>query len=173
MNTLNLPGFGFDPAHVVGMRVEMASDNDEIPIDWPCQIVRRASGLMKQRAQAATPGTRKIVEIRDAGRFDFPNRILASWSTDTGGEATTGIGDMRLQDAEHLAPWTAPVAVAVADAWERQADDMGDGLAHLHACAGEPGYTVLDEREVSHADWTATLRAALAYLREEAPAVTS
>ena len=166
--------FGFDPDHIVAMRVEMASDNDTLPADWPCEIVRRAAGLMKERAEGATPGTaRQIVEVRDADRFAFKHRVVAFWESENGGEASCAVGDMRLFDAEHIAPWTPVVAVLIAESWQHQADDMADQLAHLHACAGAPGYVVQDEREHMRHDWTATVRAALAYLREDAPAVTS
>jgi len=155
--------FGFDPTHVVYMRVEWASDR-EIPADWPCQIVRRAAALMKQRAEAATPGPWISLDggdrlMRDPG-LDI-DLVVPEYVVD---EPMSNAAN-----AEHIAALHPLVATAVADAWEHQADDMADHLAHLHACAGEPGYVVQDEREVMHHDWTATLRAALAYLREEAP----
>lgn len=118
--------FGFDPAHVVDMRVEMASDKDTLPTDWPCEIVRRAARDLKA---------------------DIEKRPI------TMGGAT--------RDWQLL----------VAEAWEHQADDMGDHLAHLHAFGPPGNWAVEDERECVHWDWTATLRAALAYLREDAPKV--
>lgn len=116
--------FGFDPGHIVDMRVEMAGESDELPAEWPCEIVRRAAKLMKERA-------------------------------------------------ENAAMMLDPVPVAlIADAWGHQADDMCDCLAHFHAF-GPPGSWVIDdEQESVHWDWTATVRAALAYLREWPPAVT-
>ncbi len=61
--------------------------------------------------------------------------------------------------------------MAIADAWEQQADDMADRLGHLHAFGPPGNWVVEDERESFRPDWTATLRAALKYLREDAPAV--
>jgi hypothetical protein len=46
---------------------------------------------------------------------------------------------------------------------------MADYGAHLHATA--IGFTVVDECGRDRYDWAATLRAALAYLRETAPEV--
>ena len=154
--------FGFDPGHVVDMRVEMASDSDELPVDWPCEIVRRAAKLMKERAEAATKGRwwREDMAVCATG-----SPYLA-WTGDG-----SGLIDEQLADAEHIAAFDPDAATAVADAWGHQADDMCDCLAHFHAFGPPGSWVVEDERESVHWDWTATVRAALAYLREDAPAV--
>lgn len=156
--------FGFDPAHITELRVEWASDRD-IPADWPSQIVRRAADLMKQRA-ADTTGERWHTESpagRGPGGIPWPATYVVADAD------ALRFRTYSVEDAAHVAALDPTVATAIAEAWEHQADDMGDHLAHLHACAGEPGYVVQDEREIDHYDWTATLRAALAYLREDAP----
>lgn len=64
-------------------------------------------------------------------------------------------------------------AHAIADAWGHLADDMADHGAHFHLVP--IGWTVVDEFGTDRLDetWTSTVRAALAYLRENAPEVTS
>ena len=116
--------FGFDPAHVVDLRVEMASEREALPDDWPSEIVRRAAETLKR---------------------DVEKRPI------------TAGGDDRA--------WQA----LAADAWLQQASDMVDGLAHLHAFGPPGNWVVEDEYEYVHFDWTVTLSAALAYLRETAP----
>lgn len=158
--------FGFDPTHVVGMRVEMASDNDAVPGDWPCEIVRRAAKLMRERAQNATLSASGRWIIRGDGN-SYPQSIADSASAILVADAFEAPGVNRI--ATHVM-MLDPVPVAlIADAWEHQADDMADHLAHLHPSEAAPSYAVHDEREIAHPDWTATLRAALAYLREDAP----
>jgi hypothetical protein len=57
----------------------------------------------------------------------------------------------------------------IADAWGHLADDMGDYGGHFHPVP--IGWTVVDEFGRDRNDWAATVRAALKYLRESAPAV--
>lgn len=161
--------FGFDPGHIVDMRVEMAGESDELPAEWPCEIVRRAAKLMKERAENATMSAsgRWIIRASETGYpqqiADNASAILIADCFEAPGVDRTSTHIMMLD----------PVPVAlIADAWGHQADDMCDCLAHFHAF-GPPGSWVIDdEQESVHWDWTATVRAALAYLREDAPAVT-
>jgi hypothetical protein len=67
--------------------------------------------------------------------------------------------------------WTPGFAEAVADAWSEDADGMADYFAHFHAVP--IGWAVYDEDECGQAEWTATVKAALAYLREDAPKVSA
>lgn len=78
--------------------------------------ITEASKLMRQRAAAATPsGRREVIQVRDPGPFDFQHRIVAYWPTETGGEASCALADLRAYDAQHIAPWTPVMALAVAD----------------------------------------------------------
>lgn len=158
--------FGFDPTHVVDMRVEMASERDELAAEWPSEIVRRAAKLMQQRAENGTQTNGRWYR-EDMAVATLESPYLA-WTGDGNGAI-----EEQLADAEHIAAFDPVVAKLIAEAWLHQADDMADHLAHLHACAGEPGYVVQDEGEHMRHDWTATLRAALAYLREDAPKVVA
>lgn len=167
--------FGFDPNHVVDMRVEMASEREDLPADWPSEIVRRAAKLMQERAYAATSGpwcASSVYSPRSAATSAVYSHAHPAGSGASEVIASTRVGKgglKRGEDAEHIAGLDPVVADAIAAAWLHQADDMADHLAHLHACDGEPGYVVQDEGEHMRHDWTATLRAALAYLREDAP----
>lgn len=158
--------FGFGPTHIVDMRVEMASENDLLPADWPCEIVRRAAKLMKERAQDAihTEGRNRLFVSRTKASktpvvvddVEQPTILIESFAARY--EAVN----------EHIAGLDPVVAISIADAWEHQADDMADLLAHVHAVpVGR--WVVQDEGERTRDDWTRTLRAALAYLREDAP----
>lgn len=160
--------FGFDPNHVVDMRVEMASEREDLPADWPSEIVRRAAKLMQERAGAAAHGPWHVELLGDKG---YPQRISNPQAIVIGQTYTSPT--VRPVHADYIAALSPDVATAIAGAWLHQADDMADHLAHLHATkplhGGEPGWFVADENERAHEDWTATLRAALAYLREDAP----
>lgn len=158
--------FGFDPAHIVEMRVEHASEWEDLPGDWPCEIVGRAAKLMQKRAQNATVSASGRWIIRGDGN-SYPQSIADSASAILVADAFEAPGVNRI--AAHVTMLDPVPALLIADAWLHQADDMADHLAHLHACAAEPGYVVHDERESARYDWTATLRAAVAYLREDAP----
>jgi hypothetical protein len=151
--------FGFDPAHVVEMRVEMASEREEIPADWPCQIVRRAAGHLRAH----------VVAIRaDIAQNPY-------WNGDPSDDEAwrSGIDNAAGGVAGTFAAlWAPGFADLIAESWNHQADDMGDHLGHFHAFGPPGGWVIEDERESVHWDWTATVRAALAYLREDAPAVT-
>jgi len=178
-NGLRPDPFGFDPTHLVELRAEYASDNDELPANWPCEIVRRAAKLMKERAGAATKGRWCASPVYSA-RATATSAVYSyahpagSGAAEVVASARVGKGGLkRGADAEHIAALDPDAAVAVADAWEQQADDMGDRLGHLHAFGPPGNWVVEDERESFRPDWTATLRAALKYLREDAPAVAS
>ena len=152
--------FGFDPSHVVDMRVEMASENDELPADWPCEIVRRAAKHVRAHVEAI--------------RADIASNPY--WSGDPSDDEAwrSGIDNAAGGIAGTFAAlWTPGFAESVAVSWERQADDMADGLAHFHAFGPPCSWVVEDERESVRFDWTATVRAALAFLREDAPAVSA
>ncbi len=176
--------FGFDPTHVVDMRVEMASDNDGLPAEWPCEIVRRAAKLMKERAEAATPGPWRTHDTHlNVGGHTATvlsgegNEVaLRAWLPTWSHEPWDGTHNA-WNNAYHVASLDPAVAELIAESWGHQADDMADHLAHLHPTTplhgGAPGWFVADENERVHEDWTATLRAALAYLREDAPAVSA
>ncbi len=160
--------FGFDPAHVTDMRVEMASERDELPTDWPSQIVRRAAALMTERAKAAVSGPWHVETLGDGypQRVSNPQAVIVA-------QTYTGLGT-QCADAAHIAGLDPAVAVAIAEAWAHQADDMADHLAHMHDFGPPNGtWVVTDEREFIRSDWTATLKAALAYLREDAPKAVS
>jgi hypothetical protein len=64
----------------------------------PADTIRRAAALMRQRAQAATPGRREVVTVRDPGPLDFPVRIHAS-----GTEQWSSVAECCAADAEHIA----------------------------------------------------------------------
>lgn len=171
--------FGFDPTHVVDMRVEMAGENDELPADWPCEIVRRGAKLMKERAEAATKG-RWCASPVYSPRATATSAVYShahpagSGASEVVAPARVGKGGLkRGGDAEHIAAFDPDAAIAIADAWGHQADDMGDHLAHFHAFGPPGNWVVDDERECVHWDWTATVKAALTYLREDAPAVSA
>lgn len=159
----------FDPPHVTELQVEYAS-NRPIPADWPCQIVRRAAALMKERADEATLSATGRWIIRGDGN-SYPQSMADSASAVIVADAFEAPGVNRI--AAHVTALDPTTARAVADAWAQQADDMSDHLAHLHAGAyllpDAPGWCVADEDERVHEDWTATVKAALAYLREDAP----
>lgn len=153
--------FGFDPAHVAELYAEYASDRP-VPQDWPSEIVRRAAQQLQDLAVAATPGPWVSLDngdrlVHDPGHdLDKPVYVVDEPMSNS-------------VNAEYIAALHPIVAVRIAEAWKDQADDMASGLGHLHTCAGLDGFAVYDERETYRADWTATLRAALAYLREDAP----
>lgn len=167
--------FGFDPTHVVDMRVEMASDRDELPPHWPCEIVRRAAKLMKERAEAATKGrwcASPVYSPRATATSAVYSHAHPAGSGESEVVASTRVGKGGLKrgaDAEHIAGMDPDAVAASAEAWEQQADDMADRLGHLHAFGPPGSWVVEDENESFRPDWTATLRAALTYLREDAP----
>ena len=84
------------------------------------EVLRRAAALMRERAEAATPGPWQVTEDVDTGeRFVYDTRRtelaqVAEWST--------GLGNPR-----HIASWHPAVALAVADWLDATAHrvDMG------------------------------------------------
>jgi hypothetical protein len=175
--------FGFDPVHLVDLRAEYASDNP-IPPDSPAGIVTRAAKLMHERANAATPRPWRMhdTHLNHGGHTatilsgEGGDTALCAWLPTWSSEPWNGAHNA-WNNAAQIAGIADPgVAHAIANAWEHQADDMTGDLAHFHPVDrvdGEQAWAVVDERESTHYDWTATVEAALAYLREDAPAVTS
>ena len=118
------------------------------------ETLRRAAALMRERAEAATPGQWLV----DADAADFP--VLAPDTSDFTWDGvficTTRLdekADANRADADHIASWHPAVALAVADwldgvAW---AIDSDDELA-------EPGF----------GEPTAAFAVARAYLGESA-----
>lgn len=162
--------------HLTELRVQLASEND-LPPHWPCEIVRRAARLMKQRAAEATPGPWRVhdTHLNHGGHTatvlsgEGDATKLCAWLPTWNHEPWDGAHNA-WNNAYQIAAIADPdVARAIADSWEHLADDMCDGLAHFHAFGPPGGWVVEDRRdEVRHA-WTATVRAALKYLREDAP----
>lgn len=147
--------------HITELRIVHGSD-DPIPATWPSEIVRRAALLMQERAYAATIGPWVSLDggdrlIHDPGHdLDKPIYVVDEPMSNAA-------------NTEHIAALDPVVADLVADAWRHIADDMCDELAHFHAFGPEGNWVIEDEREEVHYDWTATVRAALAYLREQPP----
>jgi hypothetical protein len=170
--------FGFDPIHIIDLRVEMASDNDKLPGDWPCEIVRRAAKLMQERAHAATKGrwcASPVYSPRSTATSAVYSHAHPAGSGESQVIASARVGKGGLRrgaDAEHIAGLDPDTVDLIAAGWEQQADDMADRLAHFHAFGPPGNWVVEDEQESVHWDWTATVKAALTYLREDAPAVS-
>lgn len=68
-------------------------------------LLREAAALMRQRAEAATPGPWER-------RWGFPAYVSGPGPTVTINDLT---GDTEIEDAEHIASWHPAVALAVAD----------------------------------------------------------
>lgn len=157
------------PDHVAHLRAEWASEDRDLPADWPSQIVRRAATLMTDRAAAAKTSYSGRWVVRP-GR-DYPQEIADNASAVI--VADTFETPPLHPFVDHITGFDPHAAIMAAEAWAQQADDMATSLAHLHPFGRSGDWVVVDERESPHFDWTATLCAALAYLREDAPAVTS
>lgn len=91
------------------------------PTTTPASVIRAAATLMRTRANAATPGRRRVIAIRDPGWLDYPSRVLTAWTTERGGEATTGLADCRPNDAPHIAGADPTVMALIADQWDATA----------------------------------------------------
>lgn len=162
--------------HLTDMRVELASENS-LPPHWPCEIVRRAARLMKQRADVATAGrwcASPVYSPRATATSAVYSHAHPAGSGDAEVVASARVGKGGLRrgaDAEHIAALDPDAALAIAESWEHLADDMCDGLAHFHAFGAPGGWVVEDRRDEVHHAWTQTVRAALTYLREDAPKV--
>jgi hypothetical protein len=140
----------------------MVPDNGPYPWEKtetasPAEELREAARLMRERARAATPG-RWHAKCSDGAYQDW--YVVSSLGL---GQVTTGLhddgGDIVLverdrADAEHIASWSPPVALAVADwlddyaGWlEEQKYTMADlashgsdpGIAVARACLGAAG----------------------------------
>jgi hypothetical protein len=157
----------FDPMRVI----------DGPKPDSPAGIVYRAAELLKARANAATAGDwhASPVYSKDSGHtsgvysFAHPTGSVAS-EVVASGRVKPGYGGIRRgENAEYIAALDPEVAKAIAFSWVNQADDMGDSGAHFHPIP--IGWSVVDEFGRGRHDWTATVHAALKYLRETAPEV--
>lgn len=136
--------------------------------DSPAGIVYRAAKTLRTNATDAvhtegrnewrvsyTKGSRTQVVVDDT---DEPTVVIESFAARY--EAVNA----------HIAAIGSPeLGQLLADAWDHQADDMGDNGAHFHPVP--IGWTVVDEYGRDRSDWTATVRAALKYLSETAPEV--
>lgn len=145
--------------------------------DSPAGIVYRAAELLTARAAAATAGPwhASPVYSKDAsatsGVYSHAHpagspasQVVAS------GRVKPGYGGIRRgENAEFIAALGPEVALLIAGAWGHQADGMGDCGAHFHPVP--IGWCVVDEYGQGRDDWTATVRAAVKYLRETAPEV--
>lgn len=126
----------------------------------PIDTIRRAAALIRQRAEAATAGTWQV-ESDGAGTL-WVQTTMAPIAC-AGDEADPSVA----ADAEHVASWHPAVALAVAEAFAHQADDMDDYGAvekPLERVDGTFTTVVKDESGGYRFDWDATLGAARAYL---------
>lgn len=147
--------------------------------DSPAGIVYRAAELLRARAgrAAAGPWTASPVYSPDASATSGVYSLAhASGSVASevvaSGRIKRGYGGIRNpHNAVFIAALDPEVALLLADSWGHQADDMNDYYGHFHLMATGP--VVVDERGELRHDWTATVRAALKYLRETAPEVAS
>lgn len=92
------------------------------------EVLRRAAGLMRERAEAASVGPWK--------RFGMAGVAGKEWEIVDErrvececGEPVALLGCATNQDAEHIASWHPAVALAVADWLEVEADRIDDNLA--------------------------------------------
>jgi hypothetical protein len=129
----------------------------------PADTIRQAATLMRQRAQAATPGpwiSQKFFHSGDLVAYNIESR-----HPDHMGH----VGSVEdLPDLIYVASWHPIVALAIAESWEQQANDMADAEAYL---SSQPifrngAFAVITEDDGIRHDWTATLAAARAYLGE-------
>ncbi len=87
----------------------------------PVETLRAAARLMRERAQAATPGPWDRAEDVALGRGHEGN-FLANWQGEyLRGVGDTGDGAQADADAVHIASWHPAVALAVADWLDRYA----------------------------------------------------
>ena len=78
------------------------------------ETLRKAASLMRERAEAATPGPWQM-------RYGFPAYVSGPGETVTINDLS---GDMELEDAAHVASWHPAVALAVADWLDREAAEV-------------------------------------------------
>lgn len=137
---------------------------NETPAESPAETIRRAAALMRQRAEAATPGPwsahRYWVFDQEIWRINTPP-VGGECIEVVGGFAEKG-GVHAQSDAEHIASWHPIVVLAVADLFNALAHDM----EFFGAASSPKGLLVLDGEGGFRNDWTLALAAARAYLGE-------
>ena len=107
------------------------------PVESPSAVLRRAAGLMLERAEAATPGKWQQVTSQGVGisASPFDSSTLATTHHRSG-------VDQSARDAAHVASWHPAVAVKVATSLEQAAailDEAADGpLAMAMRAIAEP-----------------------------------
>ena len=115
---------GRHPDRRLPVGVELVSGLDEL------QVLREAARLMRERAEAATPGGPRWESAPDewgSVRYIFP------------ADSDSAIASVpAVADAEHIASWHPDVALAVADLLDVLADpaDMPAALAVARAYLG-------------------------------------
>jgi hypothetical protein len=88
--------------------------------------IRRAAALMRERAQAATPGpswrrNSMVVQVRPIDPPTDSNRVRS------GDKNIALVGTVA--DATHIASWHPAVALAVADGLDEDADELESAYA--------------------------------------------
>ena len=99
------------------------------------EILRRAASLMRERAEAATPGP-WVASIDNPHFFRQPSVQAPDQGHDE--EWVAECKDARYHgasDAEHIASWHPAVALAVADWLEQHADDHSSYDCNWEPCA--------------------------------------
>jgi len=91
------------------------------------ETLRRAASLMRERAEAATPGPWRVVADSDTGETSVLGGPYDRYLADVH-EWSTGIGN-----PAHIASWHPAVALAVADWLEVTARDVGTSTLAFHA----------------------------------------
>lgn len=140
--------------------------------ETPAQKIRRATALMRERAQAATRGPWRNHDgyVRDGG---YVATVLAGEGNETRPVAwipsfSNQPADLDRQawpDAIYIAAMHPGVALAIADQWDAVADDMGECVERGTAGVG---VLVLGRIFAPRKPWTAALAAARTFLGEEA-----
>jgi hypothetical protein len=133
--------------------------------DSPAGIVYRAADLLEARARKLDRTPPWTVQPEGADGVEVVS--------DDNSMLIAEIGPLDDPTTAHVADFIAALdpefALLAAEAWEHQGDDMGDYGAHFHLAPVGP--VVVDSHGEYRTDWTATVRAALKYLRETAPVV--
>jgi hypothetical protein len=101
-----------------------------------------------------------VIAVRDPAPYAFRARVLAVWTTERGGEATTAVADCRPEDAEHIAGAHPGVALAFADLLDGIADEMDRTSAWIYHDAGRRRALVIGGSLLERPDWTAALATA-------------
>lgn len=118
----------------------------------PAEAIRRAAGLMRERAMVA------LTEVAHQG-----DGTPAAWWSAHGSPSGASLDSFMADcDAEHAAPFSPAMALRLADSWFALADEMADYPAVLVplgvGIASRPGEPSML--------WTHTYSAAVAYLGE-------